>query len=442
MGDFLFDEMKKLYPDLPDDQVVAKIESVDQGSQAQASPEMIQPVTPPNSGPLTNIQGPETPIVAPADPYKDMAIENVRQKYLGDKYSAAERQKIVDENKADASGPNFRAALASLGAGFAGRDPTSAANSIINEQAHQRSEKLSNFDEAKKSQLEDLKSGQDLTKFGQDQDKLKREMDPNSPESKLAQELAVQMGMNPEQAKGLTAAKFKDFSPIMEKKFAAAEAAQARKDVAETNAQARRDALEMKKLDRADNIQDKALTSTQQLLESARGNPAAAQAERDLYAADKAKSLANMYGDPNKLSQRQVSLLVSEIGKIAQGGAPTMSELEGLSPDTLRGKLSRFWEKLSNSPTAANAAEFVKQYTDYASVLSKDAQKVINDKYGRVIETRKDQLGPKNYKALQDQYLHRFQNSEASAPGSMNSPDQSQMKTVGGKLYLKVKLLF
>jgi len=52
-----------------------------------------------------------------------------------------------------------------------------------------------------------------------EQDKLRREGDPNSIESKMAQDLAISMGMDPKQAAGLTALKFKEFSPVMRKKY-------------------------------------------------------------------------------------------------------------------------------------------------------------------------------------------------------------------------------
>lgn len=181
--------------------------------------------------------------------------------------------------------------------------------------------------------------------------------------------------------------------------------------------------------------QDKSLQSTQQLLESARGNPAAAQAEKDIYAADKAKSLVNMYGDPNKLSMPQVHLLAAEIGKIAAGGATTQSELQAITPDTLKGRMSKYVSNLTNNPTPANAGAFVKQFQDYSEALTKDAQKVIQDKYGRIIESRKGQLGDTNYKALQDNYINRFKNNQApsgegSAAAASPAPAQAPLQTV------------
>lgn len=178
---------------------------------------------------------------------------------------------------------------------------------------------------------------------------------------------------------------------------------------------------------KATKAQETALLNTRQLLESARGNPAAAQAERDLYAAQKVDTLANLYGDPNKLSQQQVRLLASEVGKIASGGTPTMETLKGITPETLVGMGSDMVTKLTNDPTPANAAAFVKQFQDYTNGLRKDAQDVIKDKYGRVIESGKTALNSQDYKNLQDQYVNRF-DTKASAKAPAGSFPRTVIK--------------
>lgn len=170
MGDFLFDQMKSLYPEATDEEVIQKIQATDAPAQL--------PV--------------EAPVPV-ANPYKDMAIENVRQKYLGDKYGDAARQKIIDKNKEDDSGPNFRAALGALGAGFSGRDPSAAANDILKQDEAKRASTLSDFDSGKNAQLSELKTGQELVRFEKDRGLEAREKDVNSEESKLARDLAQRM---------------------------------------------------------------------------------------------------------------------------------------------------------------------------------------------------------------------------------------------------------
>lgn len=185
--------------------------------------------------------------------------------------------------------------------------------------------------------------------------------------------------------------------------------------------------------DKESQHQNQALQQVSQLVESARGNPAAAQAEKDIYAASKAKSLATLYGNPDNLNPAMTQLLSSEVAKIAAGNAPTMHELEGLTPSTLHSKFAGVWEKLANHPSKANAGAFIKQYIDYSNALTKDAEKVIKDKYGRIIETNKDRVGPEGYKHLQENYMNRFKPEESSDSEKTvsNKPDVMQ----NGHLY-------
>lgn len=153
------------------------------------------------------------------------------------------------------------------------------------------------------------------------------------------------------------------------------------------------------------NKQNQALQQTQSILESARGNPEVGQALKDRYAAKKFEGLVDLYGDPNKLSPEQVQMAASEVAKIATGGVPTHSELQGLLPTSIPMGLAKLAATVSNNPQSAEAGEFVKRMGDYVGALKKDANGVIKEKFGRVIETRRGQLGDQHYKDLKAQYL-------------------------------------
>ncbi len=155
---------------------------------------------------------------------------------------------------------------------------------------------------------------------------------------------------------------------------------------------------------REQNHKDQLFTQTQQMLESARGNPEVSQALKDRYSASKALSLINK-GDPDKMTPQQVSLLVSEVSKIATGGVPTSAEMQALDPHTLASKFAGISQKLMNEPTAANAGAFVKQYKSYLDDLNSNANGVIKNKLGRVIDSRKAMLGPDYHETLKQQYL-------------------------------------
>lgn len=262
--------------------------------------------------------------------------------------------------------------------------------------------------------------------------------DPNSPVSKVVGDYLVKKGFN--LPPGTSAADAFKVMPFLSKDQALQNAiqkvmmqTQSRESIASDNRDAAnkraadRNAIEQQKanaaMENAKNNketkaiagQDRALAQTKTMLESARGNPAAAQAEKDMYAVDKVNSLLKIYPDPNKMPQAQVNLLISEIGKIATGGVPTGHETEALKPNSAEGKLQSLYGQLTNSPTPANAGAYLKEFQKYNKSLESDAQKVIKDKYGRVIESSKKQLGDDNYKALHDQYLSRFDKKEQSA---------------------------
>lgn len=232
--------------------------------------------------------------------------------------------------------------------------------------------------------------------------------------------------------------------PVQRQKvLEAIESRKSRQEASEQADQTRRDIAHERDMDRrairgqsedqkTQGKQDSLFKDTSSLLESARGTPAIAQAEKDLYAASKADSLAKLYGDPNKLSTQMVKLLASEVAKIAAGGAPTMHELEGLTPGTLATRFSEIASKLTNKPTAANAGQFVKQYQDYGRALTKDAQKIIKDRYGRILESRKGSLRPEHNQALADQYLHRFDQQDNEPAGASHA---GKIVEHGGKMY-------
>lgn len=347
-------------------------------------------------------------------------VSQAVQQAIGNKYGFGQGldQQALQDAQAQANIGRLVSGLGQAGdtiaRGVAGRFETPATEGFYKQQAENAQAPVQNIIQGRQGVAQNAA-------FAQSQEAE----DPNSAVAKNLRDIYAptmkRFGMDPTVLSEMSPNQIKSFmqQPLeYQARLASVEAGkQLMADSKSTAAGAKRDA-----------DQDKSLQSTQQLLESARGNPAAAQAEKDIYAAQKAKSLANIYGDPDKLSMPQVKLLASEIGKIASGGAPTMGELEGITPNTLIGRLSTVTSSLLNQPTPAHAAAFVKQYQDYANVLTKDAQKVIEDKYGRVIESRKGQLGVENYASLKTQYLDRFKNDNAgagaSSPAALSPEDQ------------------
>ena len=193
--DPLYQQAKSLFPDAKDDEIMQGLSQIRQENPNASDDEILQSAS---------------AIKKSKDDgsfMKQMVNADVKNKY-----GLADRQKIVDQNNAEASAPNFMAGLSAFGAGLGGGNAAQAGMAFKKEQQDQRDKKLDAFDRDKKQYLFDRDDASS-------QEKLAQEMDPNSEYSKIAKELAISMGMSPDRAKDLTAAKFKDFSPALQKKY-------------------------------------------------------------------------------------------------------------------------------------------------------------------------------------------------------------------------------
>lgn len=166
---------------------------------------------------------PLAPASMAPQPLNPQVKDYLTQKYGLDQYSVDKRKEIEAQNAKDAEGPNWLAAMAALGAGLQGGNAAQAGANFLNMQNQQRQSKLDAFDKNRALAMQDLNEKQMLAKS-------ERENDPNSPESKAAQELAAKMGVKPEVLQNLTAAKFKELAPTLSKSYQIDQTAQMRKD--------------------------------------------------------------------------------------------------------------------------------------------------------------------------------------------------------------------
>lgn len=204
----LHSQFKSFFPDYSDDEIEDGIFKIRQESANVSDDEILK-----SAMDFRKIQDDGSLM-------KEMARQDVRQKY-----GIAERKAILDQNEKEASAPNWQAGLAALGAGLQGQDAAAAGMAVKKNQEAERQSRLNQFD---KNRDLSISERDDALK----QEKLAKENDPSSVESKMAQDLAVAMGMNPEQVKGLTASRFKEFSPALQKKYEIAQRSADRKELA------------------------------------------------------------------------------------------------------------------------------------------------------------------------------------------------------------------
>lgn len=211
----IYQRAKELHPDEPEDVIKQGVDALKAAMPGASDDEILE------KGNVIKQQiGGSVPASAqePIGTQKPI-VRDYLQSVYGDKFSDSARQKLVDENAADASGPNWTAGLAALGAGLQGGNAAAAGQSHLKMQQDARDSKLTNFDKARSGKLQDYKMGREM-QSDVDTDALnQRERDPTSAESKMAQSLAIDMGMKPELVANLTAEKFKTLSPVLQKKY-------------------------------------------------------------------------------------------------------------------------------------------------------------------------------------------------------------------------------
>lgn len=145
-------------------------------------------------------------------PMNPQVKDYLTQKYGLDQFSPEKRQAIEAQNEEDRGGPNILAGLAAFGAGLQGGNAAQAGQNFLQMQEGRRQARLNDFDKNRQFALNDMNDKEMLAK-------KEREMDPNSQESKLAQKLAMDMGLPQDQAMKLTAAQFNQFSPALQKRY-------------------------------------------------------------------------------------------------------------------------------------------------------------------------------------------------------------------------------
>lgn len=302
---------------------------------------------------------------------KQQVNSYIAQKYgLLDKYSPENRQALVDQNAQDSSGPNWLAGLGALGAGIAGRDSIGAGQAILNQQKAGRENKLNEFDKGKALAMEDQDYKQKQSQFAVAQDKAKREADPTSPESKLAQKIFTDMGGDPELAGRLTAAKFKELSPLMEKKYAVDErklAATEHNSAIAANNAARQSVQDEKKDKQLADQQSKDVHDLSNYLgqgwAARSGN--AGKVQDKINSAEAAEALIEQgRKQPGGLDSRQLEELAQSTSKMLGGGTQASARVDALVPHTWLGRAQSLKEFISNEPTGQQAQAFVERMAE------------------------------------------------------------------------------
>ena len=133
------------------------------------------------------------------------------------------------------------------------------------------------------------------------------------------------------------------------------------------------------------NKEDDIKTKINQTLSTSRSGKAYQQAMLDLYSSKKAKDILDMYPDMNTMPPDQVSLLRSEVAKIAKGGVPDQSEMHVQDPKTAVARMQSIRQTFTNTPQGAWQGDFLQNTRRYLDELQKTAREEIANTSGKIL---------------------------------------------------------
>lgn len=185
--------------------------------------------------------------------------------------------------------------------------------------------------------------------------------------------------------------------------------------------------------------QNKAESELRNHLETFRGNQVAKQAAMDTYSAAKALEIVKNR-DPNTLTTQDLSLLATEMNKIASGGVPTENGIKHLMPSNLNTKAAELRNFLSSKPSDAEAGEYIKRNMDYLKGMVSESKKVISEFHSNIAKGYKNRVTPEALKSVQTDYsldenLNPVQ--ESNFPKKVMNSKTGQSATVSNEQELK-----
>jgi len=237
-----------------------------------------------------------------------MMKEGLRAKYGLDKYSPDARKQLVDQNAAESKQFSGLALLGGIGTAIAGKGGSGAMD-IRNIQEGQRKDKLSQFDSERQQTMQNFAYDRDISKAEKEDQISARESDPNSEESKLAQQLAKDMGYAGDTSK-MTAAQFKQFSPALQKKY---EIEQKKLDRQE--ARSARQSEQALKREEKQQVRDEKKKTTLTEVEDRRMNIEDNLTQLENMIKD--KGTYEMFGSHNADLDRRVEMIATDMAKLA-----------------------------------------------------------------------------------------------------------------------------
>lgn len=102
---------------------------------------------------------------------------------------------------------------------------------------------------------------------------------------------------------------------------------------------------------------------------------------------------AQAKAQPGGVDQRQmVEMAISTVKTLMNSNAVAESTIQSMVPETYKGNLNKFWEKVTNEPTGIDAQQFLERYADTLRREQSVAQKQLETGFNRATAPHRQML--------------------------------------------------
>ncbi len=296
-------------------------------------------------------------------PMNPQVQDMVMQKFNLGPYTQENRDKLAKDNEVG-FGDKAQAALASIGAGFLGRDPASAGMGVLDRAKQGAKAKLDAFDQGRQAKVQDYTLNQQVTKDQHENDKFDPDSDTSLSARKMIEanfpQIAKSYGEN---WANVTAG---DMDTIF-KPLQLREQIEGRKESVRLANMSREDARKERSQTKMDSDTQKDAQALEKTLSqgwSARGGQAGV-IQGKVNAAEAAEALLDQAKtQAGGLDSRQIEELAQSTARLLGGGQQASGRVEALVPRTWLGRAQSMKEYLSNNPQGQDMQAFTDRMAD------------------------------------------------------------------------------
>lgn len=411
-------------------------ENDDDDALAASAPDADDDASPADSSDTLPTSAAAPSLAAGAIPQSPAPINPIIAAYLQNKQEMAQAQQTASQNQLIAGLARASGTLAHSAPMASPSDP--APYDVLDRNAQAP---VQNLLAKQKAGMQGVEDQQTLSSLVSNQSKIQAEADPNSPNSKIAQQMASDMlPKMKDQFANMPASQILSALPqlkgVYDVQMKHLDRQEKTQEMADANSERQNEAdqrlaiIGQKTTDQMGGAQDKAYTSMRKDLETFRGNQSAQQAALAVQNGQKALALTN-----SEPTSQNLNLLADEMGKLASGGVPGEHGTQALLPNNLNTKLAQMKAFITSNPSSADVKQYLDNNRDYVNQVMEVSKDTLGAYRSNIAKGYRNRVKPEDFQEAADDYgLNTSGPTNASSGGLASGSQTVQIKDPTGKV--------